>query len=88
MAAMEGAFGHCRGNAETVRRQEYRTLVGSCFAIAVANIIAISIARSLPCNLSLKLVLFIAIPSQLKRERKASTHFKRGEPPQPAPRNT
>jgi hypothetical protein len=50
MAAVEGGFGHCRGNAETVRRQEYRTLVGSCFAIAVAvaiaiaNIIAISIA--------------------------------------------
>jgi len=48
MAAAEGGFGHCRGNAETVRRQEYRTLVGSSFAIAVAiaiaNIIAISIA--------------------------------------------
>lgn len=81
MAAVEGGFGHCRGNAETVRRQEYRTLVGSCFAIAVAvavafavavavavaNIIAISIARSLPCHLSLKLVLFIAMPAQLHR---------------------
>jgi hypothetical protein len=44
MAAVEGGFGHCRGNAETVRRQEYRTLVGSCFAIAVALAIAIAIA--------------------------------------------
>jgi hypothetical protein len=71
MATVEGAFGHCRGNAETVHRQEYRTLVGSCFAIAVAiaiaNIIAISIARPLPRHLSLKLVFFIAMPAQLHR---------------------
>ena len=44
MAAVDGGFGHCRGNAETVRRQEYRTLVSGCFVITNAIAIAISIA--------------------------------------------
>lgn len=71
MAAVEGGFGHCRGNAETVRRQEYRTLVGSCFAIAVAiaiaiaNIIAISIAPAFALSLVVETGFFIAMLAQL-----------------------